>query len=763
MTFLYPTMLLGLLGLALPVIVHLIARHKFPVLDVPSIRLLRHERRDNAFAARLVDPWQLLMRLLVLALLALAMSRLFSSWLSAKTAPRNLVVVMDCSASMRMAMIDPDEQTPTTPMDLAKRIAQQLLSEIAMAGRCALVLAGDEVRAASAFSPDPGPALQVLETLETSDGAGPGLIAAIAQGVEMVRGRREVCSQVVVLTDRGVSAFETRNQQDLERIESAQHSMGEKLEIVVVDVGTGEAENLAITDASLRGRQARIGDDAHVLARVRNCGTKPQSARLALTVPGTQDAPFRDLTVEPDEEVVVDLTTRVSRTARTFAGLRLAIQDAFAHDNEFSVPFNVAHPRRVLLVNGARDAMGEVSVESAQLATLGGGQAESQDEEVIDGARILQFVLNPGRELGLSFGTGIEAVQITPDALPAQTLSKYQLIILYDVSKLQEGPLRDLTTFVREGRALLIVCSGALNPMEFNGTFAASGPDRVPLSPVQIGNDLTLEPPVSIRTDATGAANPWLSPFRDRRRGDLAIVRFRRLREVRGLAADGKVLLQSDRGHVLAVESTLEEGRVVVLTFGVELGRGNLAMTKVFPFLTWRLVDYLTGRLRTVPPDALVASTPSALDVSDSAFRFLNELELAPKPGSDPQEKAEPTPLRIDEQKTALVSGLPVGHYWLQKPSKKGLSLGVGYRRPIAVNHDPRESNVRRVKETELLSVLGERARLATPSEAAELAPRGTEVWRLVIGLLIVAYLAEAITAYVLGIRRDREREGVEA
>jgi len=763
MTFLYPAMLFGFLGLALPVIVHLIARHKFPVLDVPSIRLLRHERRDNAFAARLVDPWQLLMRLLALALMVLAMGRLFSSWLSDEPAPRNLVVVMDCSASMRMAMAGPDVQTTTTPMDLAKGIAQELLSEIAVPGRCALVAAGDEVRVMSAFSPDPQPALQALETLEATDGAGPGLIAAIAQGVEMVRGRREVCSQIVVPTDRGVSAFETRNQQDLKRIESAQDSMKEKLEIVLVDVGTGEAENLAITDASLRGRHARIGDDAHVLAHVRNCGTKAQSARLALAVPGMQDAPFRDLTLDPDEEVVVDLTTRVSRTARTFAGLRLAIQDAFAHDNEFSVPFNVAHPRRVLLVNGARDAAGEVSVESAQLATLGGGQEEPLDEEVIDGARILQFVLNPGRELGLSFGTGVETVQITPDALPAQTLSKYQLIILYDVSRLQEEPLRDLTAFVSEGRALLIVCSGALNPMEFNASFAASGPKRVPLSPVQIGNDLPLEPPVGIRAGAAGAANPWLSPFRDRKRGDLAIVRFSRLREVRGLAEDAKVLLQSDRGHVLAAESTLDEGRVVALTFGAELGRGNLAMTKVFPFLTWRLIDYLTGRLRTVPPDALVASTPSALDVSDSAFRFLNELELAPAQGSTPRKEALPTPLQMDEQKTALVSGLPVGHYWLQKPSRRGLSLGVGYRRPIAVNHDPQESNVRRVEESELLGVLGDRARLATPSEAAELAPRGTEVWRLVIGLLILAYLAEAITAYVLGILRDREQEGAEA
>ena len=105
MNFLNPIMLAGLIGLAVPIAIHMIARHRFPVRDFPAIRLLRIERRDNIFARRLVDPLQLLNRLLILALLALAMARLFSPTFSDRTAPRNLIIVMDASSSMR---------TPTT-------------------------------------------------------------------------------------------------------------------------------------------------------------------------------------------------------------------------------------------------------------------------------------------------------------------------------------------------------------------------------------------------------------------------------------------------------------------------------------------------------------------------------------------------------------------------------------------------------------------------------------------------------------------------
>ena len=766
MSFLYASMLAGLTGLLAPFIIHLIARHKFPVQDFPAIHLLRFERRDNAFARRLVDPLQLLLRLLVIALLVLAMARLFSPALSSEPAPRNLVVVIDTSASM-LAKAEAAEDDETTPLARAKVVARTLLKDIALPSRCALITAGDRTELAAAMSPDPQPAINLVDDLKADDGTGPGLIDAVAQAVRMVRGRREVKSQIVVLTDRGESAFETRNQNDLKSVEEAENQMGEQLDIVIVDVGSGQAENVAIIGGELRGREARIGDDAHVLARVRNFGKEKQSTRVALSVPGLQEAPIRDLTLEPDEEVLIDLAPNVRRSVRTFAQITLTAKDAIEKDNKFGVPFVVAPSRRVLLINGAAEGGGSVSVESAQLVRLGGGSEEGI-EEVVDGARILQYALNPGRELGLAFGTGIDTEQITLETLPAKILSRYDTIILYDVTSLTDQALEDIDIFVREGRSLLILCSATLNPVEFNDSLARKGKDGKPgLSPARIGNDLTLEPPVTV--DLTGhddlglgegvtrSPGPWLTPFRDVRRSDLSAIRFRKIREVIDIEHGANVLMMSGGGHVLAVEAKRDLGRVVLLAFGAELGRGNIAMTKAFPQLTWRLVDYLTGRLRNKPPDSLLAATDSVLDVSEPTFSFVNSLELAEiRVG---QLKMEKQQLDVSDRKTVLVEGLRTGNYMLQKPRKSGIGFGGGYMRPITVNHDPRESRTGRITESEVQTLLGSDARVVKAGDVPGLVPFGGEAFRLIVFGLIFFYLAEALSAYLLGVRRDRLAE----
>src|ERR1700722_3250717 len=119
MSFLFPAMLAGLASLALPVILHLIARQKFPVMDFPSIRLLQGENRTNTLAPKLVDIVQLLLRLLVLALIVLAMSRLFAPWLSRQPATHNTVIVIDGSASMMQLVDNPEGKGKITIFDLA--------------------------------------------------------------------------------------------------------------------------------------------------------------------------------------------------------------------------------------------------------------------------------------------------------------------------------------------------------------------------------------------------------------------------------------------------------------------------------------------------------------------------------------------------------------------------------------------------------------------------------------------------------------------
>jgi len=756
MNFLFPAMLAGAVGLAVPIALHLIAKHKFPVRDFPTLRLLMRDERTNVFAPRLIDPWQLLLRLLVLLLLILAMARLFAPGFSALPAPRNLVLVMDCSASMKMAVKNPAGDGQVTLTDLALRKGRELLKELAPPGQAAVVAAADETRVLTELQPGAGAALEILNDqsarLVATDGAGEGLLHAIATAGDLVRGRREVKSQIVVLTDLRASAFAARNQKDLERLARTRADLGDKLEVIFVDLAEGATENVALTEARVRGSSVKVGDDAHLLSRVRNGGTTEKTVKLQLAVGNQPDPAVREVALAPGEEAVVDLTTPVNRSVRTVAQVRIKEDDALTSDNVFSVPLNVAETRRVLIVNGASQA---VAADNA-LANLGqpaapAATASDDAEGKVDGSTILRYVLNPGRELGRAHGTGLDSTVVAPDALVGQTLSKYELVALYDVTSLPAQAVEDLNTFVRQGRALLIIGSAGVNALQFNRLFFSADPNRPGLSPAQLGNDKEFTPALALADSAS--PHPWLAPFRDRLQGDIATVRFTKVRELPLLAGPATVMLAGTDGQPLAVEMPLERGRVALLAFGFELDRGNLARTRVFPALMWRLVDHLTGQLRVRPPDVLTALQPTALDVSEAAFAFASELEL-----TVPGEGAQRPPIRlpVSADQTVLVPALAAGEYQIHKPRTAG-AVG-GQARNITVHADPRESDLARAAESQIGDWLGGPVRVASPEDAARLAPTGGEFWRLFVWLLVIAYLAEAVIGYLFNARREKIR-----
>ncbi|SVE33123.1 uncharacterized protein METZ01_LOCUS485977, partial [marine metagenome] len=237
--------------------------------------------------------------------------------------------------------------------------------------------------------------------------------------------------------------------------------------------------------------------------------------------------------------------------------------DANSADNRFDLPFVTEQVRRILIVDGTDTA-------APALSGIPGEQtAEADLGDTINGSRILEFVLNPSRELGLAYGTGLRTTRIPFEELANETLSKYDLVVLYDVSELSDERKLDLHTFVKEGRSLLLVCSADLNALNFNNKLAA-GDD--PLSPVQIDNDLKLDPASVILFDTERheidevpyVPHALVSHFLNLRSGDLSMVSFNTLRGVRGYTKDARILLRDDQNHPLVVDRPLGDGRVAV-------------------------------------------------------------------------------------------------------------------------------------------------------------------------------------------------------
>ena len=776
MSFLFPAMLAGLASLALPVVLHLIARQKFPVLHFPTIRLLEGERRANTLAPRLVDVWQLILRLLVLLLIVLAMSRFFAPWLSNQPATHNRVIVIDASAGMMQLVEAPGGKGKITVFDLAKKRAQDLMEEVSAPSRTSLVIAGETSRIASPLEPGHDHALESLAQAKPFDASGSGLVEAVAVACDMLRGRREISSEVIVLTNLHKSGFEVRGQRDQERILEAQSELGDSLHLLFVDLSPKATENLAITSGYVRGREVMVGADAHVISTIVNTGQQEQTTKVTLAI-GDRKEPFtRQVKIAPGSTAVVDMTARVNRAMRTVGQVAID-EDSYAADDHFDVPVPVVDTRRVLIVNGqpkpdaGAAGVGGGNALSGESAAPAPANAANHDSD-IDGATILRFVLNPGRELGGSSNSGIDPVMVTPEAVAVQPLSKYEIVILYDVSSLPDQVMRDLATFVGEGKSLLIVCSAKTSAANFNRSLATSAADRPALAPAELGNDIESETP--LEPLLKDMSHPLLSAFSDPRKGDLSILRFQKIRSIQRMPDDTGVVLASTAGQPLIIERALGRGRVVMLTFGFELDRGNIARTRVFPPLMWRTIDYLTGALRTLPPDQLVARTPGVLDVSEANFALTSDLELAPGGASQAgpttapskagevaatQPQAEAIHLTASPDRTVLLSGLAPGRYLLQKARVPGEGNQiVTYARTVTVQNDPRQSDMTREPAEDLKHLFGERVLTITGELPTDLVPRGAEFWKILVIALILGYAVEAIVGFIVGARREKER-----
>ena len=780
MSFLFPAMLAGLAGLAIPMVIHLIARHEYPVQNFPATHLLERDERANVFQLRLVDVWQLLLRLLVLALLVLLMARLFAPGGTSYPAPRNLVLLIDCSASMRMEVAGPDaaetpgdgDQSARKPMiELAKAKAKELLAEISKPSQCALVTAGARTEVLAPLRPDPGKAISEIENIRAGDGTGPGLIEGLAKCCEIVRRRREVKSQIVVLTDMRAGAFETRNQLDLQRIAQTRDDIGHSLDIAFVDLSGGEVQNLAIIDAYVRGGTVTVGEDAHVVAKVVNYSDEAGKATMRLAVGKAGQGEPRRLDFPPNGRTDVVVPVRASRASQMFLQVSAEAEDAMPYDNVFDVPLVISEERHVLLVNGAAPAESMPDTSAvAKLSAAAEDDGQLAEEETIDGAKILKLALNPSREVGFGGGTGIRTTMITPDVLPQQTLSKYDMIILYDVSTVSDKAWDDLHRFVSDGQALLIVCSGETNAPAFNKVIALARPDpdagadakpRL-LCPVELGNDKLFSPPVAI--DLAGRAHPVLEAFSDRLQGDLSVIRFTKLRELRRLMDGATTMMKGTGGVPLIVEMAVGRGKVALTTFGPELNRGNIARTRAFLPLMWRLVRYLTGTLKARAPDVLAADQPAVLGVSESQFALAPELELVsagqPEPGDDDGEPREveaiePRRLEVTEGGTVFLEQMRAGRYVLRKP---GRAKTFGYARNIAVNPSTKESQMDRLPAEGVREMFGPGARVVDAAEGVGPPPGGLEFASLLVVLLVLMYAAEAAIGFLLSAKRERQR-----
>ena len=711
MSFLNPLLLVAAIGVALPILAHLLNRQQVKRTDWAAMQFLNRNLRVRSRELRLRDILLLLLRCLALLLLVFALSRPFwpagsGSWFSGE--PRaGVVIAIDASFSMGHG------SEGTSRFDRALEQAKIIAESIQPGDPVSLVLMGGQDEALvhnMAF--DPERFNRLLETAKPSP-SGLDLDRVPKRIEELLEDMDSPQKEAYFITD--VQARDWRRVSS--SFQTAFSKLQEKANVFLVPL-PGSAANLAVTDLSLVSGVLRKGTTARYQATIRNYGSEPVA---------NVEVRCRANGVQIDTKTIPLVKAGASETVSLFVPFHNAgparitaeiTDDHLPADNLRNMVSIVRERVSILCVDGSNGDAGRLLV-SALLARSDG----IQDEDYL--VRSVSWI-----------------------ALPSEKLDEVDVLILANVPEITVEQVGDLSRFVRKGNGLVWFAGENVKAALWNERMTKGPSPLLPAmlgEPVEVGTALGAGRPLSPDMPLHGVCLPLRSLPEDLISETLFLKRL----NVEPVPSGSPVLSLAGSEVPILLEHSLGRGHVFLFATSAETSWNNMAQTPVFPMLMQQIVTYLTGREFEQPRvvgDSISLSYVEQPDAGDAVF----------------------------ETPSKQIITVPVGEYRHQFVARLENSREAGFYEarvsvqspgmPIAVNVDPSESEVVSLGAAELNANLNGTGVMIVNSGAelaAAIRSNRTErsFWRnfMIAGLVLL--LAESLFADWLR-KRKRLRSG---
>ncbi|WP_158633629.1 BatA domain-containing protein [Tautonia sociabilis] len=577
MSFANAAMLLGLLGVALPVLIHLLSRRRVPTVPWGAMQFLELGRRART-RIRLAEWLLLAARMLLLAVVALAAAR--PIW-SAGPSPgadgegrgaRDVVLVVDGSAGMAR------RGGGTSPAEQAGRWASAFLDALGPGDRVALVRAGERPRPVlDPPSVDPDRLRAALDALPPPAGSG-DLPAALAEAFRILeQGGRNPTAEVVVLTDgsRGPWTPDDLGRWRLlrELFDRLPRPTRIAVEAFPVAPDAGASDGMVLDVRASRPLVAP-GGTIVVSASIRNLGPAPLDRPVELLIDGVP-APGSTRAVgplPPGGTAAVEFRATLRDRGSHAVAVRLvpgSAPDPLSSNDEAAAVVAVAEALPVLLVDGEpglEPMTGEVDFLRAALAPRG---EESPQ---------------------------VRAEVVPAEGLDAKALSGCRVLVLANVDRLAPAQLDAVSAFLDRGGGVLVLPGDRTRADSWNADAYRGGLGWLParLGPTRgrfLGREAVARPsPASFSGAVLGPLGRGESPPL----GSASLFSYVTLEPAE---ADGRppasVAGRLDTGDPWLVERPAGAGRVAVLAGPLDAEGGTLPANPDFVPFVHRLVSRL--------------------------------------------------------------------------------------------------------------------------------------------------------------------------
>jgi len=690
-------MLVGIIGIAIPVIIHLIGRRRATVVRFAALDFLMGSNRKVARRLRLRELLLLLTRILVCFAIPFALAKPFSTCTAAgplvERGPQAAVLLIDDSFAMSYSLLG------ESLLSRAKRHANSILEQLGPEAQVSVVLAAEGSDPPAELTRDH---VRLHERIDDTEATWrpADLTTALRRSAQLLSASDQARRTVFVLSTLAATSINPQN---------PPWPPGSGPAVTIVPLtGDEPLDNLAVTDVEVEPDPSTGTRGIRVTAEIGNFGSEPVHEHgVALRV-GKQIVARGTISLGPGERTRKRFLDSLPRDARA-ADIAVEIDhDALTADDRRFVRAQLREEVRALLVNGDP-------------------HTDRHEDELF----YLEAALRPG-DRGDS---GVSLTTVTVDELPVVPLAEFDVVVLANVRALSTDRVAQLASWVRGGGGILVAPGENVDPDAYNKTMQPLLPQALhtPLD-ISYGSRGAERAGRELRLTKFDVDHPIFSVFSQDAPG-LREARFSKIMLLGPTSQvdDRKVLARYTNGATAMVEARSGKGRLLLLTSTLDRDWNDLSIHPGYLPLVQQTVRYLARKESQLGRSSVVVGASAPLRVNSDDKR----LEITAPSGAVTVIEGEV----LEGRKFIRFGGTrEPGFYRVVATDTTG-ETRVREEAAFAVNLDPRGSDLRPVAPESLPTSDHATARATTTTHQ-----RRVELWHsIALGLLLLLLLESVL------------------
>ena len=708
---------LAAIGVAVPIIIHLLYRKNRKETDWAAMELLRRALVVRSGQIKLEDFIILLLRCLTLLLLAAALLRpiLKDSDLIGDQKV-GMVVAIDDSLSMNHGA--------TTRFENAIEKARQVIGTSQLGDKISIEFLNERsiddpnkipLRAADY---DPTKINSILDEAKKSGASNhqSNLENSIPLLKEMSEEMKAGTKEIHIITDA--------QQSDWNGLSSEAKGMLAEIpaSIYILPVNSENDDNRSITSLKYVSGSLNNSGVARFEATVKNFGTNDaNSGNIEFYQDGNLVSRQTLGVIDSGSSKVIPFLANYNKPGDLSITAKIS-KDNLSEDNFRNIVVNVRPGIRVLCAT------------------------DSVNEGLSNSTNGLFFLENALRLRSSDEEVGIQVTSVDSSDLTLEKLNDYDIIILANVSSPSIEIANRLKTFTENGGGLILFAGENINAEKYGQTFGTTSES---ILPAIIGNKKTAteENENLYSLDVPTSDHPLATVIRSMSEEMINDAKIKSLVELQPTQGSQVILsLVEDKSPVL-VSKEVGNGSVILCSTSADRSWSDMVLHPIYAIMIQQAVTTTTSR-----PESRVAMVHSSKTINiEGAMPSNAKLQKMIISGEETEDEIETTEIKTSQDNNSFKAEIDAqdinetGVY--QITNNEGKILGA-----IAVNSNPSESNVKVAAADALNESIGaaDNIKIIDGSPDAVLNDRkGSDLTSLLLILCIVCFVLQSILAKI--------------